>query len=71
MYYWIWIILSVIAGLCGAPYCFIFTVLLIIGGLQRKITISQRNGIKVIMYAKSSSDAEEFRNDMKQVAKIQ
>lgn len=70
LYYWIWIVISVIGGF-AAPYMFIFTCIFIFCGLQRKITISQRNGVKVIMYENSKTGAEEFKEDMKKVTKIQ
>jgi hypothetical protein len=69
LYYWLWIIISAAVGI-AAPFCFIFTIIFIFCGLQRKITISQRNGIKVVMYSSSKAKAEEFKEDMKTVTKI-
>lgn len=68
-YYWILIIVSVLSGF-AVPYFFALTLIFIFCGLQRKITISQRNGVKVVMYTSSASQAEEFKEDMKKVAKI-
>lgn len=71
LYYWIYIILSVIGGFIGQFYLFIFTVLFIFMGLNQKITISQRSGVNVVMYARSKAVAEEFKADMKKLTKIQ
>jgi hypothetical protein len=40
-------------------------------GLQYKITISQRNGLKVVMYTESKVAANAFKEDIKKVSKIQ
>ena len=69
-YYWVYIIVSAVAGF-AIPFCFILTLLFIYNGLQRKITITQKNGKAVNMYTGSKSLAEEFEEDMKKVTKIQ
>jgi len=69
-YYWFLIIVSAIGGFT-APWLFIFTAIFIFAGLDRKITISQRNGVNVVMYAGSAAEATEFKEDMKKLTKIQ
>ncbi|MGN0142919.1 MAG: hypothetical protein ACI4AD_11885 [Roseburia sp.] len=70
LYYWLWIIISAIGGIF-APWLFIATALFVFCGLDRKITISQRNGVRVVMYAQTKSEAEGFKEDMKKITKIQ
>lgn len=69
-YFWILIIASGLLGFLN-PICFALTIFFIYCGLQRKITVSQRNGVQVVMYTGSKALAEEFKEDMKKVAKIQ
>jgi hypothetical protein len=71
IYYWVCIILTILSCFSGAVYMLLFTAIFIYCGLQRKITITQRNGVKVVMYTTSKEQAEEFKADMKTLAKIQ
>lgn len=70
IYFWGLIIISAI-GAIKAPYCLVCTLILIFCGLQKKITISQRNGEKVVIYSSDKKKAEEFKEDMKSVVKTQ
>lgn len=69
-YYWFWIVISAIIGFMGVFYMFLCTLVFLFCGLQNKITISQRNGIKVVIYAGSKVVAEAFKEDMKTVTNI-
>lgn len=66
----IFTIIAVICGVTISPYYFLSTAIFVWCGLHRKITILQRNGKKVVMYDKSESQAKEFKEDMKKVARI-
>ncbi len=68
-YYWFYIIVSVLAAITN-PLFLIVTVLLFFIGRDRKITITQRNGINAVIYAKTKVEAETFKNDIRKVAKI-
>lgn len=68
--YCILIMMTVICGFTISPSYFLAAALLVWVGLQRKITISQRNGQKVVMYDRSGSQAKEFKEDMKKVTRI-
>ena len=68
-YYWFYIIVSVLAAIAN-PLFLIVTVLLFFIGRDRKIMITQRNGINAIIYAKTKVEAEAFKDDIRKVAKI-
>ena len=69
-YYWIYIIVSALCAIIN-PLLLIVTVLLFFIGRDRKITITQRNGISAVIYAKTKAEAEAFKEDMRKVARIQ
>lgn len=71
LYYWFWIIITIIGGLTGQVYLFIFTIIFVFCGMQSKITISQRNGVNVVMYCSDLASGRKFKEEMRQVAKIQ
>lgn len=62
-------ILAVIAGFYS-PFFFLLAVLFLVVGCNTKITITQRNGIKVVMYSKDKGIAEKFKEEMKKITKI-
>ena len=69
-YYVILIIFGIIA--CFSNPLFILLVLFLWwSGTNTKITISQRNGIRVVMYAMLKSEAVAFKEDMKKITNIQ
>lgn len=70
-YYWFLIIISLLGSFSGQIYLLIFTIIFVVCGRQSKITITQRNGINVVMYCSDVSLGEKFKDEMKQVAKIQ
>jgi len=69
LYYWFYIIVSALAATAN-PYILIVTVLLFFIGRDRKIMITQRNGINAVIYAKTKVEAEAFKDDIRKVAKI-
>ena len=69
-YYWIYIIVSALCAIIN-PLLLIVTVLLFFIGRDRKITITQRNGISAVIYAKTKAEAEAFKEDMRKVARMQ
>ena len=68
-YYWFYIIVSVLAAIAN-PLFLIVTALLFFIGRDRKIIITQRNGINAVIYAKTKVEAEAFKDDIRKVAKI-
>lgn len=62
-------VMFVITGF-ASPLFFLLAALSIFVGINTKITITQRNGIAVIMYSRDKASAERFKEDMKKIAKI-
>ena len=71
LYCWIYIILCVIGSCAGQFYLLLLALFLIYIGRQSKITISQRNGVNVVVYSKDRTLAKQFKEEMKQIARIQ
>lgn len=69
-YYWVLIICAICA--CFTSLWFILLVLLFWwAGTNTKIIISQRNGVRVVMYSNARADAVAFKEDMKKITNIQ
>lgn len=52
------------------PLLFLLAAFCLWTGVNTKVVITQRNGIKVIMYSKDKNAAEKFKEDMKKISKI-
>ena len=53
------------------PLTLILAALLFWVGRDRKITITQKSGVSVVIYSTTKEQAEEFKNDIRKVANIQ
>ncbi len=70
LYKCFYLIASIVAAIAN-PLFLILSVLIVWLGRDMKITIIQRNGINAVIYAKTKAEAEAFKEDIRQVAKIQ
>lgn len=70
LYYWICIIVSVIAAIPTQGATLLLAAFFVFVGRDRKITISQRNGKDVVMYSSGKKAAEAFKEDMKALTTI-
>lgn len=68
-YYIILIILSLVST-PFVPPMIILAIFLFWIGRDRKITITQRGGMSIVIYSRTKNKAEEFVNDIKKVANI-
>ena len=64
-----WAVVTVIIGFFY-PLFFVCPVLILLFLRHSKISIYQRNNTKSIIYSKNKKEAENFRNDLKQLAGI-
>lgn len=53
------------------PLTLILAALFFWVGRDRKITITQKSGVSVVIYSMTKEQAEEFKNDIRKVANIQ
>jgi hypothetical protein len=53
------------------PFTLILAALFFWLGRDRKITITQKSGVSVVIYSMTKEQAEEFKNDIRKVANIQ
>ncbi len=70
LYKCFYLIASIVAAIVN-PLFLIISVLVLWLGRDMKITITQRNGISAVIYAKTKAEAEAFKEDVRKVAKIQ
>ena len=64
-----WAVVTVIIGFFY-PLFFVCPVLILLFLRHSKISIYQRNNTKTIIYSKNKKEAENFSNDLKQLAGI-
>jgi hypothetical protein len=60
-----------IASAIVMPFTLILAALFFWLGRDRKITITQKSGVSVVIYSMTKEQAEEFKNDIRKVANIQ
>lgn len=65
------LILLSIASAIVMPFTLILAALFFWLGRDRKITITQKSGVSVVIYSMTKEQAEEFKNDIRKVANIQ
>ena len=64
-----WVVVTAIIGFYY-PLIYVCPVLILLFLRHSKISIYQRNNTKAIIYSKNKKEAENFRNDLKQLAGI-
>lgn len=70
LWHCIFMLLS-IASAIVMPLTLILAALFFWVGRDRKITITQKSGVSVVIYSMTKEQAEEFKNDIRKVANIQ